>query len=128
MYLAKVKVGMKTLDLGAGDGRVVIALAKAGAISHGYEINPLLVWWARRNIKKAHLEKRAFIHWGSFWNANFSEFDFIFVFGIFYIMKDLEKKMKKELKKGAVVISSAFQFPSWKYTKKEGALFVYKKV
>ena len=42
--LLNIKPGEKAVDIGSGDGRVVIALAKAGAEAHGYEINPLLVW------------------------------------------------------------------------------------
>ena len=34
---AKVKKGEKAVDLGAGDGRVIVELAKAGAIAYGYE-------------------------------------------------------------------------------------------
>ncbi|MBU4142330.1 hypothetical protein KKE99_05680, partial [Patescibacteria group bacterium] len=44
---ANIKFGQKAVDLGSGDGRIMIAMAKAGAIVHGYEINPLLVWWTQ---------------------------------------------------------------------------------
>ena len=49
----------KAVDLGAGDGRLIIALAKAGIEAHGYEINPFLVSLARKNIKEAGLEDKA---------------------------------------------------------------------
>ena len=39
--------GKKAVDLGSGDGRMVIELAKLGYEAHGYEINPLLVWQSR---------------------------------------------------------------------------------
>lgn len=52
IQLAKVKPGEKAVDLGSGDGSVIIALAKAGAEAHGYELNPFLVWLSRRQIKK----------------------------------------------------------------------------
>ena len=41
--LAQIKPGEKSVDLGSGDGRVVIEFAKKGIQAHGYEINPLLV-------------------------------------------------------------------------------------
>jgi Protein-L-isoaspartate carboxylmethyltransferase len=62
LKLARVRPGCKALDIGSGDGRLVIALAQAGAEAHGCEINPVLVWWSRRKIKAAGLEGRAFIH------------------------------------------------------------------
>ena len=51
----------KAVDLGSGDGRLIIALAKSGVEAHGYEINPLLVSLARKNIQKINLESRAYI-------------------------------------------------------------------
>src|SRR3990167_6554218 len=50
--LANIKPGDRAVDLGSGDGRLVIALAKSGGESHGYEINPWLVRLARKNIRQ----------------------------------------------------------------------------
>ena len=123
--LANIQPCKKAADLGSGDGRVVIALAKAGAEAHGYEINPLLVWWARRNIRKAGLTDKASIHWKSFWRENFVSFDAITVFGVNYIMKDLEKKLRKELKTNARVVSNTWPFPTWSHSLKEGNVYLY---
>ena len=41
---AKLKKGEKVVDLGSGDGRVVLEFARKGVEVHGYEINPLLVF------------------------------------------------------------------------------------
>ncbi|MDH5770984.1 MAG: methyltransferase domain-containing protein [Candidatus Bathyarchaeota archaeon] len=123
--LANIQPCKKAADLGSGDGRVVIALAKAGAEAHGYEINPLLVWWARRNIRKAGLTDKASIHWKSFWRENFVSFDAITVFGVNYIMKDLEKKLRKELKTNARVVSNTWPFPTWSHSRKEGNVYLY---
>lgn len=51
--LARVKPGERAVDLGPGDGRLVVALARAGACTTGYEINPLLVLWLRFLIWRA---------------------------------------------------------------------------
>ncbi|MBI2633352.1 MAG: hypothetical protein HYW78_03105 [Parcubacteria group bacterium] len=123
--LLEIHQGMKTADLGSGDGRIVIAMAKAGAEARGYEVSPLLVWLSRRAIKKERLSESAFIHWESFWQCDFSQYDAVFVFGIGYIMKDLEKKLRNELKPGARVVSHAFPFPSWPLARKEGAVYLY---
>jgi Xaa-Pro aminopeptidase len=45
--LANIQPGEKAADLGSGDGRILIAIARAGAEAHGYEINPFLVLWSR---------------------------------------------------------------------------------
>ncbi|MCP6727593.1 MAG: hypothetical protein KJI69_06300, partial [Patescibacteria group bacterium] len=38
--IAKIKEGERVAELGSGNGKLVIALAKTGAEVHGYEINP----------------------------------------------------------------------------------------
>ncbi|MBI4138187.1 MAG: class I SAM-dependent methyltransferase [Candidatus Wildermuthbacteria bacterium] len=126
MVLAQTRSGEKAADLGSGDGRIVIALAKAGAMAHGYEINPLLVWWSRRKIRKAGLQNTAWIYWRNFWSIDFSPFDVVIVFGVSTIMKQLEEKLKKELKPGARVVSNSFAFPFWKPEKTVGRVFFYR--
>jgi len=125
--LAKIKPGEKAVDLGSGDGRLVIALAKSGAEAHGFEINPILVLLARINILRAGLRGKAFVHCRSFWNENFSEFDIVVIFGIGHIMDKLGKKLDKELKKGTRVVSNSFLFPNWQLLKKETCVFLYEK-
>lgn len=124
--LADIKPGDIAADLGSGDGRLVIALAEAGAEAHGYEINPFLVWLAKRNIRRAGFESRAFIHFKSFWRKDFSEFDIITVYGISHIMRKLEVKLNRELNVQAKVISNCFIFPTWPHSKKDGGIYLYK--
>lgn len=124
----EIKTGEKAVDLGSGDGRMVIALAKAGAESYGYEINPFLVALARKNIKKAGLEEKAFVFQKNFWKEDLSRFDIIAVYGILHIMKRLEVKLKKELKENARVASNAFPFPTWKHAKEREGIYLYMKI
>lgn len=125
LSLADAKKGEKMADLGSGDGRVVMAFAKKGVEAHGYEINPILVWYSRRFIKKQGLEGKAFIHWKSFWKENFSGFDIITVYAFPHIIIGLEKKIRRELKKEARIISNSFAFPKWTCQKKEKDIFCY---
>ena len=122
-----VKAGEKVLDLGSGDGRIVMAFARRSIEAHGYEINPILVFISRSKIKKDNLQGKAFIHWKSFWKADFSDFDIITLFGITQIMPRLEQKLLSELRAGAKVVSYVFKFPNWQPVKKEGAIYLYEK-
>lgn len=125
--LLQIKPGEKALDIGSGDGRLVIAMARSGAIAHGYEINPFLVIISRFNIYNAGLKNKAFVHWKNFWLEDFSGFDIVTLFGIDFAMPKLEEKLKKELKNDARIASFAFAFPNWQYDKKEYGIFFYKK-
>lgn len=127
VMLLNIKLGEKAVDLGSGDGKIVIALAQAGAEAHGYEINPFLVLWSKRNIKKAGFAGKAFIHWKSFWGADFSSFQVVTIYGITYVMKRLEKKLQKELKHGSRVASNAFTFPHWSPLQSDNGVHLYKK-
>ncbi len=112
--LAKVVPGRKIVDIGSGDGRILIALAKAGSDTTGYEINPALVFLSRRRIIKAGLERRARVCWKSFWKEDLSKFDTVVVYGYPPIMKKLGDKLSREMKPGAKVISLVYPFPGWK--------------
>ena len=125
LRFADIKPGKQIVDLGSGDGRLVIASAKDGAIAYGYEINPLLVKESQNNILAAGLSDKAFIYCKSFWHQNLSDYDVVIIFGMTHLMKRLEKKLNKELKKGTKVISNAFVFPNWKPVKKESDIYLY---
>lgn len=125
--LTQLRLGERAVDLGSGDGRLVIALAQAGAQAVGYEMNPLLVVWSRYNIKKAGVENRAHIYWRSFWREDLSSYQVVTLFGMTHIMAQLEQKLQHELKLGARVICNTYRFPNWKPVQTKERMFVYQK-
>jgi SAM-dependent methyltransferase len=56
--LAAVKAGDHVIDLGSGDGRIVIAAARRGATGLGVEIDPRLVEESIANAKRAGVSAR----------------------------------------------------------------------
>lgn len=125
LKLARVKKDEKVAELGSGNGKIVIALAKQGAEIHGYEVNPFLVLWSRWKIKKLGLENKAFIHRKNFWKINFNNYDILVLFQINYVMKKLGDKIKKEAKKGTRVVSNTWKFPGKKHIKKISHVYLY---
>lgn len=123
--LARVRPGEKAADLGSGDGRIVIALARAGAEAHGYEVNPLLVLWARYNIRQAGLAGKAFIHRKSFWFVGVSAYTVVTTFQVGSVMHHLEKKLHEELPPGARVVSHFWKFPAWRASATDQELHLY---
>lgn len=125
--LAKAVKGDKIVDLGSGNGKIVIEFAKRGIETHGYEINPFLVWISKRRIKKLNLQDKAFIHWKNFMNESLSKYDIVCTYQIWYMMNKLEFKLKRELKKGAKIISNTWKFPNWKLKKEDKGVYLYTK-
>ncbi|TSC79995.1 MAG: hypothetical protein G01um101429_307 [Parcubacteria group bacterium Gr01-1014_29] len=127
LALLGVLQGIRAVDLGSGDGRLVVALARAGAQAHGYERNPILVFLARSRIWFAGLAEKAFIHHGSFWGADLSSFDVVVVYGISGIMRELEEKLERELQPGARIVSNTFPFPSWQPKREAEKVYLYER-
>lgn len=123
--LLGAKPDQAVVDLGAGEGRLLIALAKTGVKAYGYEINPLLVLRAKKKIKQAGLEGRAFIYWKSMWNVGLNDFDAVVIYPMGHIMKKLEEKFDKELRPGTKVVSNYFTLPTWKPDKAEDKIYLY---
>jgi protein-L-isoaspartate O-methyltransferase len=127
IQLAQPKKGMQAIDFGSGNGVIVIALAKLGCQVIGYEIQPLLVRASRKKIEELGLQDAAEIKSGSFWKADVSGCDVVFLYMTASIMQRLEKKLLMELKPGARVVSQEFKFPTWKVEKKVGNVCLYVK-
>jgi cyclopropane fatty-acyl-phospholipid synthase-like methyltransferase len=125
MEFAAVKPGEKTLDVGSGDGKVVIALAKQGAMAHGIEIDPKRYHLSLQNIETEGVSDQAHIYHLNFWDADFSPYDLITVYGITGIMTRLGDKIKAQCKPECRIVSNAFTIPHWQPIKKANGVYLY---
>ena len=110
---AGLKKGKVFYELGSGDGRVVFAAANMGAVAHGIEQSWLRVLYCR--WKKI---ENTFFHHGNVFNFNYSEADVVYIYLLTKGVHRLEPKLKKELKKGATVITQTYHFKNWKPSQK----------
>ncbi|XP_006876960.1 PREDICTED: protein FAM173B [Chrysochloris asiatica] len=101
------------VDIGSGDGRVVIAAAKEGFPAVGYELNPWLVWYSRYRAWREGVHESATFHRSDLWKVTFSQFSNVVIFGVPQMMLQLEKKLELELQDDARVIACRFPFPHW---------------
>lgn len=100
-------------DLGCGDGRIVhLAVKNYQAIGVGLELSPVIYLMAK--IKSFLFRSRAKILFRDFRYYSLKNADVIFCYLMPKTNQNLEKKLAQELKKGARVISYAFQFKNWK--------------
>src|SRR3989344_9056179 len=97
LSISKIKKGDRVLDLGSGDGRLVIAFAKKGCSVEGVEINPILVLISKILIGKARVGGRAKVRLGNMWRVNLSNYGIVSIFGMNHIMYELEEKVKREI-------------------------------
>jgi SAM-dependent methyltransferase len=110
--LAKVTPDDYIMDLGSGDGRIVIAAAKRGARAVGFEFNPDMVALSRRNAETAGVSGKA-----AFVNADIFESDFSKATVItMYLLPQLNLKLRPTIlsfKPGTRVVSHAFTMGEW---------------
>ncbi len=124
--IAKLKEGDKVLDLGSGDGRILIEAAKIGATGVGYEIDPILVMESRQKVKKAGVEDKVEIKLKNMWQADFNQADVIFVYLFPKYLDKLKKLLKENLTRPVTVISNDYQIPGKKRDKQEKNIYLYK--
>lgn len=124
LTLASLRPYETLLDLGSGDGRIVLAAAKTGAQCIGVEINPLLYCFStlRMWLKKA---KNVTIVRQDLWQTDLSHVDVLTVFFIAPKMGKLRAKIQKEMKPGARVVSYGFRFPDWQFREKDDTVYLY---
>lgn len=130
LKLAGVKKGKKFYELGSGDGRVVLEAAKLGADPIGIEQSWIRVLYSRYQARKlaSHSSsgKVDFYH-GDIFKKTYQDADVIYIYLLHKGVKKLEEKLRKELKKGSVVITQTYHFKNWKPFKKEVDFWLYKK-
>lgn len=119
----KLKPGATVVDMGSGDGRVLLVAAQQGYRAIGYELNPFL-WLVTKFRLRRYLSKTQ-VNLHSLWQADLTQASAVFIFTAQPFVKRLDKKFSKELRPGAYVISYGFKLPSRKAQKKIGAALVY---
>lgn len=73
---------VRLLDIGSGDGRIVIESAKQGHTSHGVELNPWLVYYSRLNAYRMGVWNKTKFYRKNLWNFNVSGYNNIVIFGV----------------------------------------------
>uniref|UniRef100_A0A8C5C4V3 FATP synthase c subunit lysine N-methyltransferase n=1 Tax=Gadus morhua TaxID=8049 RepID=A0A8C5C4V3_GADMO len=88
------------VDIGSGDGRIVIAAAKRGFHASGFELNPWLVWYSRYRAWREGVHHSTSFHISDLWKVSSSQ-----------ITEKLERNV--DLQSTARVVACRFPFPSW---------------
>lgn len=118
-----LKPGQTLLELGCGDGRVLRAAAERGITAIGYELNPLLVVYAR--LRSVRYGRRVQVKWGNYWHKSWPQTDGIYVFLLDRFMAKLDKKITQEISRDVKVVSFAFKIPNKRPSKELHGLVLY---
>jgi hypothetical protein len=123
LELANLKPGETLIELGCGDGRVLVAAAQVGVRSVGYEINPLLALFAWLRTRRFKGEVK--VVWGNFWTKQWPEADAVFTFLLDKYMAKLDKKITQYNHKPVRLVSFAFQVPNREQVAEKAGVYLY---
>lgn len=124
LELADLKPGDRLLELGCGDGRVLLAAARQGIQAVGYELNPFLAALAWLRTRRYRRQVR--IIWGDYWRADWPPTEVIFTFLLTRYMPKLNKKLMRYPHKPVKLASVAFQIPGKRPAAQKNGIFLYR--
>ncbi len=114
LQLAQVTRDDVLFDLGSGDGRIVILAAqKYGARGVGVELDPKLVATSRQIARDAGLADRVAFIEGDLFTADISEATVVTLYLSTGVNRDLEPKLRRELRPGTRIVSHQFPIGRW---------------
>ncbi|MCZ7563980.1 MAG: class I SAM-dependent methyltransferase [Burkholderiales bacterium] len=115
LALAQVTRDDVVMDLGSGDGRIVIAAAKRhGARATGVEYDPRLVAVSRRNAGAAGVADRVRFLEGDLFKVDLSPATVVTVYLLPDVNRKLRDKLLAELRPGTRVVAHDFDMESWR--------------
>jgi SAM-dependent methyltransferase len=132
LELLDLRPGDTMLELGCGDGRVLAAAAKQGVKAVGYELNPVLAFWAWLSTRRYGRQVK--VHWGNYWKADWPVAQGVYAFILPKYMSKLDNKVVQQQRiwqgSSAVtlplrVVSFAFQIPDRAPDMERDGIFLY---
>ena len=113
--LAKLKAGETVIDLGSGDGRIMIeAATRYGARGFGVEIDPRLVKLSNEAAAKAGIADRVKFLQQDLFKTDFHEANVLTLYLLPDVNLALRPKILTELEPGARVVSHDYGMGDWR--------------
>lgn len=116
LHLAAPKKGERLVDLGSGDGRIVIEAAKRyGAQGLGVDIDPRLVRLASENARRAGVEALARFEVRDLFETDLRGVQVVTLYLLPDVNRKLAPKLLAELAPGARVVSHDYDMGAWPF-------------
>ena len=120
LELAGTRPDDTVLDLGSGDGRIVIAAAREfGARGLGIELDAALVEKSRANARAAGVEERVRFEQGDVLVADIARASVVTVYLLPALMGKLQSRFVAELAPGTRIVSHSFGMAGWRPDRSE---------
>ncbi len=120
LKLARVSASDLVLDLGCGDGRIVVAAAeKFKARGTGVDKNPERIREAKENAAKAGVSARVKFIEQDLFQADVREATVVTLYLLPDVNLKLRPKLLEDLKPGSRIVSHSFDMGDWKPEKTE---------
>lgn len=108
------------VDLGSGDGRIVIAAAREfGARGVGIELDAALVEKSRDNARAAGVAERVSFVRGNVLHADISKASVVTIYLLPGLINQLQRRFLDELQPGTRIVSHAFTMVGWQADRSE---------
>jgi SAM-dependent methyltransferase len=116
LYLAQPKAGERLVDLGSGDGRIVIEAAKRfGARGLGVDVDPTLVKLARENAKRAGVEALASFEVKDLFETDLRGVSVVTMYLLPEVNLKLVPRFIDQLRPGARIVSHDYDLGAWPF-------------
>jgi SAM-dependent methyltransferase len=106
--MANLKPGEFLIDLGSGDGRIVVTAAQRGARGYGVDIDPRRVKEATANAAKAGVGDRATFAVKDLFDTDISKADVVTTYLLPLVNLDLRPRLIAQMRPGARLVTHAF--------------------
>lgn len=98
------------VDIGSGDGRIVVWGAKKGFNSEGIEFNPFLTLFSRARIFFNRVGNKAKIMNKNFNDHDFKKYNIAYLYIFPEHMDKISDKLFNQMQSGSVIITNTFKF------------------
>ena len=116
LYLAQPKAGERLVDLGSGDGRIVIEAAKRfGAKGLGVDIDPRLVKLATDNARRAGVESLASFEVKDLFETDLRGVSVVTMYLLPEVNLQLLPRLIDQLKPGTRIVSHDYDLGPWPF-------------
>jgi SAM-dependent methyltransferase len=112
--IADVRAGDHVIDLGCGDGRIIVAAARdRGATGYGVDLDPRRIREAEANARRANVTDKTEFEVGDLFETPIADATVVTLYLLPEINLKLRPRLLSELRPGTRVVSHDFDMGDW---------------